>query len=837
MKEPLSSNKIRAPFIITMLAFCTVIFLGFYAIEKSESELRFYSNASLKLERVDSLVAQHLFFFENYLNSKNSNRLFDGKAIMDKISDNSIELKRTIENLSSMKSTPYSWVDSIKDIFFDSDYRLDEHLRHFIKISEKLRVEFKRSHLSTQARKLHGLLNNQGFLVRDVIDPVKVNLYQATEQIATINIGFLYCVNFCFLGLLSLVYFFIYKPWKMQFENIEREKIRLSSVLSESEVRGNTFSWELNYDTKESKRSGHLMGLFEMDTQEEAFFIYDEISLFDESSREAFEESLENCVLKGTDLDVKVNLLTKNRKNYWLHYYARPVHDGKNQLIVGTVRDITKQRLAEIRFESLFNHLSAPAIIFGEGHILQANRAALSFFGKTEEDQLQNLHPGILFPLYQYDGRSSFEMLSDALEEVEVGQAFTEDWSFKTDKGEEVIGKVSLFNVPYPEINQHMMVINDDIWRYEYERRLVEANRRAMHARRIKLEYITNIGVVIQNLAELVGEEINLLDTVDLEPSAKLKDIKLQLSHLWEENIDNNLEDGNNIVLTDLKALVNSMLVRWNSIANEQTVDFTLSFQEFSQDYFWIDGQKLKLAMIALVESSLRSSEGSKVSIDLKFNVKGPRQCLMDVTVYNSDPNWPGEDWKKLSFSTNASRGKDQHHLSLRKFLNVVELLQGEVYFDSDNSRGNSVGFKCYVEMAIGDIQDLRNQAKISHKSESMSFSSAEIWSHFGGDWDIIEATIKDFLDYYPIVLADLYYHLQSKDSDELYSSASDLYGVLTYFPFFSALERVVLIQKYSQYMKFEKIEKVLDELSNDLIKFEKALVEFVPQKSLKKVA
>jgi hypothetical protein len=37
--------------------------------------------------------------------------------------------------------------------------------------------------------------------------------------------------------------------------------------------------------------------------------------------------------------------------------------------------------------------------------------------------------------------------------------------------------------------------------------------------------------------------------------------------------------------------------------------------------------------------------------------------------------------------------------------------------------------------------------------------------------------------------------------------------------------------------MKFEKIEKVLDELSNDLIKFEKALVEFVPEKSLKKVA
>jgi hypothetical protein len=341
--------------------------------------------------------------------------------------------------------------------------------------------------------------------------------------------------------------------------------------------------------------------------------------------------------------------------------------------------------------------------------------------------------------------------------------------------------------------------------------------------------------VVIQNLSEVVEDEMKQIEVVDIGQSQKLNEVKEKLKSLWEENIDNNLEDGNNIVLTDLKTLADSMLNRWNSMAKENAIEFRLNYQEFNQNYFWIDGQKLKLAMIALVESSLKESPGNTVSVDINFKVKAPRQCLLDVVVYNTDPNWPGEDWKKLSFSTNASRGKDQHHLSLRKFLNVVELLQGEVYFDHHADRGNSVGFKCYVEMAIGDLNDFKNKAQVDSTNDSIRFSSADIWSHFGGDWDVIENTIKDFVDYYPVVLADLYYHLENKDSNELYNSASDLYGVLTYFPFFSALERLVLIQKYSQYMKFEKIEKVLNDLSNDLIKFEKALSNFIPEeKSLK---
>jgi hypothetical protein len=106
----------------------------------------------------------------------------------------------------------------------------------------------------------------------------------------------------------------------------------------ESELRGNTFSWEVNYESKVVKRSNQLLGIFEVEDESDDFLIYDEISLLKEEYQIPFSSAIDYCALKGDLLDIQVCLQAKNKKLYWFHYYARRVVEGKTTYIKGTVR-------------------------------------------------------------------------------------------------------------------------------------------------------------------------------------------------------------------------------------------------------------------------------------------------------------------------------------------------------------------------------------------------------------------------------------------------------------------------------------------------------------------
>lgn len=109
------------------------------------------------------------------------------------------------------------------------------------------------------------------------------------------------------------------------------------------------------------------------------------------------------------------------------------------------------------------------------------------------------------------------------------------------------------------------------------------------------------------------------------------------------------------------------------------------------------------------------------------------------------------------------------------------------------------------------------------------AISSSEVWNYFGGDWDLIESAIRDFIEYYPQVIADIHNGLSLKDGTLIHDAASELYGVLTHFPFFASIDRVVLIQKYGEYLRFNEAEKELNTLIQELFDFAHILEEFLP--------
>lgn len=841
MKALSVNQKVRTPFMIISTAFVVSGVIGLFLLLKVQESYDHYSDSIIRLERIYRSILTTERLVQGIQNEEDSRESSDFLPGLKEESHRFEELFSSLE----VGDNNVQWAGtSLRSLLYSSDWKFVENFRHFQKLQNAIIKDLKRNGF-VQRRVLLREIEAQTTKILDISKPLTKALKAEKKKIKSLRNVVLIGTTVLFGIILVMVFLFVYRPWKREYQNLEQERERLQGVLKESEIRGNTFSWEVNFGTKLTRRSNHLSGIFEFESESSVVELKKELSLFSTECQIMFEAALENCALKGEVFDIQVDLVTKNKKRYWLHYYAKRKQVGGETLIVGTVRDITHQKLAEERFKILFEQLKIPALIFGDGQIRNVNESGQRYFGINESREYSNLHPAILFPLYQLDGHSSLEKLKSALGETKEGKVIHQDWLFQLNNGKEVAGLISLFNIPYPTVDLHIMLIHDDSKRFEFERRLVDTNRKALHARRVKLEYITQMGVVLDELVDLVDTEIRENEKVELAHAHKLREIKTQLEYLWGENINHGLAESSSTVLTDFKSMMDGLHKRWTRSAKEKLSEVECKYFEDVDQYLWLDSIKLKLALNNLVMGAIDYKERSHIEIEVKTKFQNSRYGKISFLVKTTAKNWIQSDWTVLSQISNkpsedkgiaamrTSRIEDLRVRENTDFINLVELLQGEVFFDRDEETVG-IGFSCAIERVIGVSSDILNDVTENPDDQENTISASEIWSHFGGDWDIIENTIKDFFDYYPTAISDLYYYLEDKNSEKILEISTDLYGVITHFPFFSAIERVVRIQKYSKYLHFDKIENELTLLNHELNSFHRALSDFLPQKRLK---
>lgn len=827
MNQNLKKSVRRSAFLFISFGFLLIGSLGLTCLIQSQSEERLNQQALVIVGELEKNLVESLVQLKDQENQKMS------RFQRDKWIKNTEAFKAKIEQLVGLPSQGHMGSEKIANLYYSSRWSLDESIQHHLKLQLSLEKKLK-AKKEAQFKLLKKDLMSGTPKVLDLFKPFKQQLKNNLVYLIQVENIILGVVASLFALLLMTVYFVIYSPWKRSYRELELEKGTLQEVLKESELRGNTFSWELNYQTKETNRSNYLSGIYELEEENDVFYLYDEVALLTPEHQERFMMAIDSCALKGEVMDIQVSMQTRNKKVYWFHYYAKRVEQDKKVYVKGTVRDISQHKLAEERFEKIFSAHETPCLIFGEGQIRSMNEAALQFMGVDDVSHLDKLHPAILFPLYQMDGNSSLDKLKKVLDEVRSGKTSTEDWTFQTYTKRDIVCRTTIVNLPYPESELFLMIVTDNSQRVSFERRLVDANRRALHARRLKLEYVTQVGIILQDTLEVLKEQIRSNDSVDLGHHEKLVTIENQLQALWKDNLSESFDEGSHIMLTNLEELLRSFEARWNSLATETGNEFHLVFPPENERFFWLDSSKLRLALLSLVEGALSHSKGSKIELSLESKFSGGRNGKLNITLKNTNLEWPGKEWRKLVVNNNrGSELQKREPLSLANFFNIIEILQGEIFFDKGEFE-SIVGFQFHVERAVGISEEevrlsVKNSKMVSKNTSQLNISASDIWSHFGGDWDIIENTIKDFLDYYPTAVADMLYFLRVKNSEGLADTAADLYGVLSHFPFFKPIERVVLIQKYSRFLKFDKVEEEIEALSYDLTLFSRALQEFLP--------
>lgn len=162
----------------------------------------------------------------------------------------------------------------------------------------------------------------------------------------------------------------------------------------------------------------------------------------------------------------------------WLHTALRPQRDvdGTIRGIVGVCFDVTERVASEERFRVLFEQSSDAHLLLGPSGTIDCNSAAVSMFGCTDKAEVLSLHPAVMSPEFQPDGRRSAEKRGemDALAHARGFHRF--EWILRKTNGIEFPVEVTLTPVTLANRPVLLVVLHDLTERVEAEKRIREYN-------------------------------------------------------------------------------------------------------------------------------------------------------------------------------------------------------------------------------------------------------------------------------------------------------------------------------------------------------------------------
>ena len=228
--------------------------------------------------------------------------------------------------------------------------------------------------------------------------------------------------------------------------------------------------------------------------------------LFEGEDRAHIVERITQTFVTGAS-DAEAELIARDGRRTRYYFTGRRIETGGQPILVGAGIDITGRRLAEeklreseARFRRLYESSPDAAWIM-EGHrFIRANSAAIHLFGKTDERDFLNIHPGELSPEYQPDGESSWLKAERMMEQAERMGVHRFEWLHKRADGMTFDAEVTLSAMDFTGKRTLYAVIRDIT-----ERKAAEG---ALH--RLNEELETRVR---QNTAALQASYAKLRDT------------------------------------------------------------------------------------------------------------------------------------------------------------------------------------------------------------------------------------------------------------------------------------------------------------------------------------
>ncbi len=263
-------------------------------------------------------------------------------------------------------------------------------------------------------------------------------------------------------------------------EEQARLALRARDSLNEAQRLARQGSWEWDPVYGRFSASAGLAHLCGLQSGAGMLRLDDYLAFVPEAERPAFLDGLEQVTSGGQELQLVHRLVDPGGRSKTVRATLRRSGPAAGRQLIGTVQDITAQHAAESglreseeKYRRLFEMSEDPMWLIVGNQFVMANRAAGRVLGYDAATTLAELHPSLLSPEQQPDGRPSRDK-ADEMMAIAFREGYHRfEWMHRKRDGTLFPVEVSLTRIPY-QGREALFCIWRDITEVKQAQRTVE---------------------------------------------------------------------------------------------------------------------------------------------------------------------------------------------------------------------------------------------------------------------------------------------------------------------------------------------------------------------------
>ena len=397
---------------------------------------------------------------------------------------------------------------------------------------------------------------------------------------------------------------------------------------------------------------------------------------------------------------IKTCIIKDNRKV--IVNMSLSLMDDKKRVLIST-KDITKQKEQEEILEKLFEGTSDAILLIKNGKFIKCNDAIVTTLGYKNKEEVLNLHPSELSPLYQPDGELSEIKANEMMQICMEKGNHKFDWIHLRSDKEEFWCEITLTKI----------IINNDtlihvIWRdislqKQLQGDLLEAKEKAEDATRAKSDFLANMSHEIRTpMNGIIGMSHLALQT-DLLPKQrnhleKISDSAKSLLGIINDILDFSKIEAGKLSLDkidfDLYKTIDQVIHHIEFKAHEKNLELIVSYDKNVGKKFYGDSLRISQVLTNLLSNAVKFTRMGEIAL----HINKVEDNVLQFQVRDTGIGLSKEQQEKLfkSFSqadesTTRKYGGTGLGLSISKQL--VEMMNGEIWVESEENRGSVFTF------------------------------------------------------------------------------------------------------------------------------------------------
>jgi|GEM_PF-249869 PAS domain S-box len=454
-------------------------------------------------------------------------------------------------------------------------------------------------------------------------------------------------------------------------------------------------------------------------------------------------------LLESGNITYTRKAITKNRSVLDVEIDDHIVTFNGKRVLLSVVRDITNRMKAEQqilesqqRYHALFMNMNSAfayhRIILDENGepvdftYLQVNSAFESYFGIKEEDIIGRNYTEI-FP---YERDSIRSILKYVYRVAMTGESGTIEICLTAMTG----GRWYSVSAYSTEQYYFAAILTDIHDRKISELELMKAKERAEDASKAKSEFLANMSHEIRTpLNGIVGMiDLTMLTDLSSEQRDNLSTAESCAKSLL--NIINDILDFSKMeagklsiesINFDMKALVEEIVKSHTAHANDKGLDLNYTLSTNIPQYLVGDPNRLQQVLNNLIGNAIKFTDYGEVNVSIKKNILTKDYIELKIAVSDTGIGIAEEEKGRIfqTFSQvdgSITRKYGGTGLGLVISRQLVEMMGGEVWFESERGKGSTFYFTVKLKLGKEYVEALSKQSIVTKSFNAMKILVVE---------------------------------------------------------------------------------------------------------------